>query len=1129
LKNCTSPAPVEVTTSCISFNEFKMAKKVRLNSDAQNDILPYFWTLASVDEDERLLSAENILTVVLRLQKEYSEQKQPNMQLDKRLCNELQYTVQRLVKGLGSFRKAARLGFSTLLAEVLKQFREVSIESVLHLSSEHLIVTHSAKSEEKRNNYIGQVFVNLCIISSGRLYHMEADANDLVLVTKNLFQLSKEKNYIREIAITGIVDIIKKVPFKLFVRHIAPILQTDLQKGWNETTPEALMVVLCIEKAYKNKPYQKLLSKDWGDTPVFDTKNYAKMADILKVNVVLSKEFLRTFINSLSSTKAYLYDAAKHLATFLENFAEKDDSLLSFHIVKQLISNQGHINFDSITHTKTVQSIVAKMQSKSLSAYLSMIKSVFNFGYETIFQATEKCGLEQSRIWVANQMLALMKSYKLSTTDESWVVDVLKFLLFHSFFTTTNDIDDSIKAVEISEVVRKILCERLQSALAELSNRCSDSTSSVTNKRAPKQLPMAGRMSNGFYWGYEILLLTRELYQQECKLIESVEHSNSINDIVNDLISIIKRIHEKSIKDNKPESIAFEVLFSHLGLTIFENTENSIELIKELQVCYNKLSAKKQANSKKKEPLWIEVLTEILLSLMTYPSSMLRSLCNSVFQLICNHLTSDGLKSITDIIDPKNEMGQESSVEVVSGFQDDDEAESLDEELSNKEESNDEEESSEEETETIDEGFRQEVRTALGDAADDMEGNNKDDSFNTTVYDCCLCMTNVISLLVQDDSDASLSDYDDETMLKLDDALSAAFKKRLELASHGKAKKETKRTIMYYKLRVLDLIEVFIKQCPSSPLIVDLVLPLLSITTTSKSKDNKEFIERTGSILKNKLCKIQDYCRGDKMNVDHAVEIFNEVTDKLLKSSSQATFATNSIIYFFLIRVLRGINPEIGLSPLKTRRQSQAKKNQSNANKEYMIPHIESSFRLILKDFMTSKKTKVTTTFCTEMIRRYPEISFGLTEDFLYHLQNSINSFRKAQASILISAIITAIQPYDLLKKSFNDYCNKIEALFTSMLNEIVEMKSELKKKHLKDFLKLVLKYANYVRNNAEACRSCDLNDIKIILEKLVSSSEFANSKGVCKNILSTIARNPQQVSSRKRKKTTTDALSNNS
>lgn len=49
------------------------------------------------------------------------------------------------------------------------------------------------------------------------------------------------------------------------------------------------------------------------------------------------------------------------------------------------------------------------------------------------------------------------------------------------------------------------------------------------------------------------------------------------------------------------------------------------------------------------EPLWIEVLTEILLSVMTYASNMLRSLCNNVFQLICNHLTSDGLKSITDV------------------------------------------------------------------------------------------------------------------------------------------------------------------------------------------------------------------------------------------------------------------------------------------------------------------------------------------------------------------------------------------------------------------------------------------------------------------------------------------------
>lgn len=53
-----------------------MAKKLRpnLNANEENDILPYFWTLASVDEDERLTSAEKILAVVSRLQKQYQQQ-----------------------------------------------------------------------------------------------------------------------------------------------------------------------------------------------------------------------------------------------------------------------------------------------------------------------------------------------------------------------------------------------------------------------------------------------------------------------------------------------------------------------------------------------------------------------------------------------------------------------------------------------------------------------------------------------------------------------------------------------------------------------------------------------------------------------------------------------------------------------------------------------------------------------------------------------------------------------------------------------------------------------------------------------------------------------------------------------
>ena len=42
-----------------------------------------------------------------------------------------------------------------------------------------------------------------------------------------------------------------QIPFEKFTKHIAPVLQPELQKGWNETTPEILMIVLCIERMYK--------------------------------------------------------------------------------------------------------------------------------------------------------------------------------------------------------------------------------------------------------------------------------------------------------------------------------------------------------------------------------------------------------------------------------------------------------------------------------------------------------------------------------------------------------------------------------------------------------------------------------------------------------------------------------------------------------------------------------------------------------------------------------------------------------------------------------------------------------------------------------------------------------------
>lgn len=64
-----------------------------------------------------------------------------------RLQEELQYCLERLVRGLGSNRKGARQGFSIALTELLATFPQVTGGQVLALAERHLQPARSAKAE----------------------------------------------------------------------------------------------------------------------------------------------------------------------------------------------------------------------------------------------------------------------------------------------------------------------------------------------------------------------------------------------------------------------------------------------------------------------------------------------------------------------------------------------------------------------------------------------------------------------------------------------------------------------------------------------------------------------------------------------------------------------------------------------------------------------------------------------------------------------------------------------------------------------------------------------------------------------------------------------------------------------
>lgn len=54
------------------------------------------------------------------------------------------------------------------------------------------------------------------------------------------------------------------------------------------------------------------------------------------------------------------------------------------------------------------------------------------------------------------------------------------------------------------------------------------------------------------------------------------------------------------------------------------------------------------------EPGWVEVMVEILLSLLTQPSLLIRRISKSVFVRICPNLTKRGLQLILDVSEALN-------------------------------------------------------------------------------------------------------------------------------------------------------------------------------------------------------------------------------------------------------------------------------------------------------------------------------------------------------------------------------------------------------------------------------------------------------------------------------------------
>uniref|UniRef100_A0A182N5A9 DNA polymerase V n=1 Tax=Anopheles dirus TaxID=7168 RepID=A0A182N5A9_9DIPT len=297
----------------------------------------------------------------------------------------------------------------------------------------------------------------------------------------------------------------------------------------------------------------------------------------------------------------------------------------------------------------------------------------------------------------------------------------------------------------------------------------------------------------------------------------------------------------------------FHILLMHMGLHLFNDPELAHSSLVELDCVMKRIDEKanerrRQSNGKstaggdEDEPEWIEVVVDLFLNLLSQNSLLLRKVIGHLFPHLSGELTMPALNQILSVInlkdksnplagpDDEDEDGSEAEEEEQADAENaeeqpegKDEAEDEDDEEDEEDEDDEDDEDDdggimgdEEEEENITDGMREAIQTALGPANPETDTESID-----------------------------LDELDDEQGRRLDEALTAAFfafrktKSSRNRKGPTKAEKQMDSVLTHFRMRVLDLIDSYLRHEPDMLLCLELMLYIFEMLPVALREETK--------------------------------------------------------------------------------------------------------------------------------------------------------------------------------------------------------------------------------------------------------------------------------------------------
>lgn len=152
-----------------------------------------------------------------------------------------------------------------------------------------------------------------------------------------------------------------------------------------------------------------------------------------------------------------------------------------------------------------------------------------------------------------------------------------------------------------------------------------------------------------------------------------------------------------------------------------------------------------------------------------------------------------------------------------------------------------------------------------------------------------------------EDSSSSDEEMTDEQMFELNGSLENIFREQKKVTSKKTEKKDAKENIVNFKCRVLDLLEIYVKQEHGNGLPLSLSLPILTLVRTT-----------TSPLVSRKACDVMRgyarLCKGDGMpdieDTESVFDLLEAVHVEAMKEGSNAHASACSQASLLLVRVL---------------------------------------------------------------------------------------------------------------------------------------------------------------------------------------------------------------------------------